>query len=226
MARLRTPKERQAAPLPGFKLAHPMISADGKRGGFSGVSLGRARVYGVVADAECAQGASHDSPSRWCDCGFYCLHSVDDALALTCDPDYRHAVLLEVFASGRFIRYERGLRYARQRVVKVRVGRCGCGHAATLFADTGGGSVGWRRLVPTCPGCAGGRPLLSFDTFARLLDGTPVVADHTGIVENPDLDDLDESTLVPLLTAEVTLLQARLDAVQRELARLTQPRQG
>jgi len=224
MARFRAPQERQAAPLPGYKLAHPMLSADGKRGGFSGVSLGRARVYGVVADAECAQGASHRSPARWCDCGFYSLHKLDDAQELTCDPDYRHAVLLEVLAAGRFFRYERGLRYARQRVTKVRVGRCGCGHAATLLADSGDGSIGWRRLMPVCAGCAGGRPLLSSETSARLLAGPPVVPDPTGIVESPDIDDLDEQTLVPLLTAEVTLLQARLDAVQRELARLTQPR--
>jgi len=117
----RTPKEQPTAPLRGFKLAHPMVSADGTRAGFGGVTLGRANVYEVVADAECAQGGRHQSPSRWCDCGFYCVHTLDDARALACDPDYRYAVLLEITASGRFMRYERGLRYAKQRVTLVRV---------------------------------------------------------------------------------------------------------
>lgn len=226
MPRFRAPKERSAEPLPGFKLAHPMISVDGTSGGFSGVSLGRTRAYRVIADAECAQGASHRSPARWCDCGFYCLHAIADARALTCDPDYRYAVLLEIVASGRYIRYERGLRYERQRVTKVRVGRCGCGQQAQLLADMGEGLVGWRRLLPVCTSCAGRRRIVSFEAFSRLLAGTPVVADEPGIVPDAELADTDEATVVPLLTAEVALLQARLDAVQRELARLTEPRKN
>jgi hypothetical protein len=234
----RTPKERATTPLCGYKLAHPMLSADGTRAGFSGVTLGRADVYGVVADAECAQGGRHRSPSRWCDCGFYCVHTLDDARALACDPDYRYAVLLEVAASGRFMRYERGLRYAKQRVTRVRVGRCGCGHTATMFVETGAGSVGWRRLVAVCAACAGPRPGLSLAGFARLLGGPPVAADDmvspfdparpfdvTGsAAPSPDApadNDDAQAALVPLLTAEVALLQARLDEVQRQLSRLT-----
>jgi hypothetical protein len=240
----RTPREHLSTPLRGYKLAHPMISADGSRAGFSGVTLGRASVYGVQADAECAQGGRHRSPSRWCDCGFYCVHTLDDARALACDPDYRYAVLLEVAVSGRFLRYERGLRYARQRVTRVRVGRCGCGHAATVFVETGAGSVGWRRLVAVCAACANPRPGLSLADFAKLLGGTPVAEDETSRPYDPvrpfDLggssptpeqrpepaaqvpDGADPEAMVPLLTAEVALLQARLDEVQRQLDRLTQ----
>jgi hypothetical protein len=278
---VRSRKERLTAPLPGFKLAHPMVSADGTRAGFGGVTLGRATIYGVVADAECAQGGRHKSPSRWCDCGFYCLHTLNDARALACDPDYRYAVLLDIAASGRFLRYERGLRYARQRVNRVRVGRCACGHPASVFVETGSGSLGWRRLVAVCPACAGPRPGVPLAGFSRLLGGVPVVRDETvrpydparpfdlaseprpgtasdvasdtdsagaevsveapgsapistGSVDpgraaaaggsgGPALDKVADHELVPVLAAEVALLQARLDEVQRQLDRLTKP---
>jgi hypothetical protein len=242
-ARLR--KERPAAPLRGYKLACPMLSADGTEGGFSGVTIGRATIYRAVGTAVCAQGAQHRSPSRWCDCGFYCVHSVAEARALACDPDYRHAVLLAVTASGRFLRYERGLRYARQRVTAVWAGRCGCGRPATQFTETGAGVSGWRRLAGSCTGCAAGRPGLSLAGFAGLLDGVPVHPDDAAQPAGPDLgepaaataaagaplsgpptgpalDSVDREALVPVLTAEVALLQARLDEVQRQLARLTQ----
>lgn len=239
------PKERPTAPLHGYKLAHPMVSADGARAGFAGVKLGRTKVYGVLADAECAQGGRHQCPSRWCDCGFYCLHTLDDARALACDPDYRDTVLLTIAASGRFRRYERGLRYTRQRVSRVQVGRCACGYPATVFVETGTGSIGWRRVVAVCPGCAGPRPRLPLAVFSRLLDGVPVVRDEltwpydpgspldlttapaTGTAggattgaqaADPAVPDQD---LVPMLTAEIALLQARLDEVQRQLDRLT-----
>jgi hypothetical protein len=35
------------------------------------------------------------------------------------------------------------------------------------------------------------------------------------------MDEVDREALVPLLSAEVVLLQARLDEVQKQLARLT-----
>ncbi|GAA5165530.1 hypothetical protein GCM10023321_55640 [Pseudonocardia eucalypti] len=239
----RTPKERLSTPLVGYKLAHPMVSADGTQGGFCGVTLGRASVYRVVADAECAQGGRHSSPSRWCDCGFYCVNTLDDARALACDPDYRYAVVLEVAVSGRFLRYEKGLRYARQRVGAVRVGRCGCGHAGTVFVEAGAGTVGWRRLVAVCTSCVGNRPSITMAEFSRLLDGTPVMQDDMARPYDPvrpydlsgasagedeapadtrDLDQVDNAALVPLLTAEVALLQARLDEIQRQLGRLTE----
>jgi hypothetical protein len=262
----RVTRERPNAPLRGHKLAHPMISADGTRAGFGGVTLGRASVYGVVADAECAQGGRHKCPSRWCDCGFYCVHTLDDARALASDPDYRYAVLLDIVASGRYVRYERGLRYARQRVTRVRVGRCACGHRARVLVETGIGTVGWRRLVAVCPDCAGTRPAVSFGAFSRLLAGLPVHADEPGGHDrdltdhgaghgtghddlaglpagapqprrpgdpdpgvqaqpagSPLMSEVPTEALVPLLTAEVALLQARLDEVQRQLARLTPP---
>jgi hypothetical protein len=233
----RTPKERPAAPLPGFKLAHPMMSADGTRGGFSGVTIGRSTIYGVTADAECAQGAQHQSPSRWCDCGFYCLHTLDDVRALTFDPHYRYTVVLEILASGRFIRHERGLRYARQRITAVRVGQCSCGRPAATFIKTELVPPGWHRLLGTCAACASHRPVIPFSEFARLLDGPPVTADDAAQPHGPGgasdtaassggpaaqpLDGVDREALVPLLTAEVALLQARLDELQRQLARLT-----
>jgi hypothetical protein len=242
LPRFRAPKERPAAPLPGFKLAHPMMSGDGLRGGFSGITLGRSSIYGVTADAECAQGCQHRSPSRWCDCGFYCLRTVDDARALGCDPHYRHAVMLEIVASGRFMRYERGLRYARQRITAVRVGRCGCGRPAAMFIRAELVLPGWHRLFGTCAACTGHRPVIPFSEFARLLDGPPVTSDDptrqpdstqpylplrpgdpaaSGAPAGPRLDQVDRAALVPVLCAEVALLQARLDEVQRQLARLT-----
>jgi hypothetical protein len=271
--RIRAPKERPTAPLRGYKLAHPMVSADGTRAGFSGVTLGRATVYGVVAEAECAQGGRHKSPSWRCDCGFYCVHALNDARALACDPDYRYAVLLDIAASGRFVRYERGLRYARQRINRVRVGRCGCGHPATVFVETGGESAGWRRLAAVCPHCASRRPELPLAAFSQLLGDVPVVRDETVRLYDPvrsfdlstespagdaakgteagvgaeatassssppdpadpgapavargphgrALEQIADQDLVPVLAAEVALLQARLDEVQRQLDRLT-----
>ena len=233
-------KEQPATPLPGFKLAHPVLSADGQRVGFTGVTLGRGSVYGVTAEADCAQGGRHASPSRWCDCGFYCLHDADAARALSLDPDYRHTVLLEVLASGRFLRFERGLRYARQRVTAVRIGRCGCGRPATAFVRDSFVRPGWHRLRGACPGCAGQRPVIGFSEFALLLGGPPVTPDHDSLPRAPAgtawtagtpapagpaagsaFDRADREALVPLLSAEVALLQARLDELQRQLARLT-----
>jgi hypothetical protein len=171
----RLRKERPEAPLQGFKLACPMVSADRGRGGFGGVTIGRATVYGVVASAECAQGAQHRSPARWCDCGFYCVYGSGEALDLTCDPDYRGTVLLEVAVSGRFVRYERGLRYERQRVNEVWAGRCLCGQPGTAFAETGAGRPGWRQLRPVCSArCAAGQGTITLSGFAGLLGGPPV----------------------------------------------------
>jgi hypothetical protein len=116
-----------------------------------------------------------------------------------------------------------------------------------VFVETGAGSVGWRRLVAVCAACANSRPGMSLAEFARLLGGTPVAEDETsrpydpvrpfdlgggGSSPTPDRqpepaasapEDADQEAMVPLLTAEVALLQARLDEVQRQLDRLTQP---
>jgi len=193
-----------------------MLSADGTRIGFSGVTVGRGHVYRVVDDAVCVQGGRHNCPSRWCDCGFYCFHDVEAARDLACDPEHRDAVLLQVAASGRYRRYERGVRYARQRVRSVQIGRCGCGRAATGFADSGSGSVGWRRLVQSCAACVGTRPRLDLATFAQLAGSGVTVS---GIA--PPGEPEDSAGLVAVLSAEMSLLQARLDDLQARLESIT-----
>ncbi len=205
--------ERSDQPLGGFKLAHAMLSADGTRVGFSGVTVGRGHVYQPVDDAICVQGGRHTCPSRWCDCGFYCFHDIGSARDLACEPDHRDAVLLHVAASGRYRRYERGVRYARQRIRSVRLGRCGCGRPATAFTDSGAGSIGWRRLLPTCPSCGGTRPRIETAKFARLA-GVPVACDA------PDVDPGPAADNVAVLSAEMALLQARLDDMQERLESL------
>ncbi|MCW0214214.1 MAG: hypothetical protein OJJ54_12710 [Pseudonocardia sp.] len=233
----RTPHEHSEEPLPGFKLAYPMLSADGSVAGYSGVTLGRAHVYRTVDDAVCAHGSRHACPSRWCDCGFYCFHEMASARDLACEPDHRGAVLLEVAVSGRYRRYERGFRYARQRVRTVRIGRCECGRPAELLADSGVGSVGWRRLVPVCPGCAALRPVIAPEEFSRLaggidvrLDGAapgvPISAPAAPLRAPAALSADDGPGTVALLAAEVALLQARLDEVQSRLDQLTRGGEG
>jgi hypothetical protein len=211
--------ERPDRPLTGYKLAHPMVSADGARAGFAGVTLGRVHVYEVVAEAVCAHGGRHKSPSSWCDCGFHCVSSVEAARALACDPEYANTVLLEVSVSGRFVRYEQGMRYQRQRVRSVQVGRCGCTRQAEVLVESGTGVVGWRRLLPVCRMCAGSRPALALGGFSRLLGGLPVSVDTGVATLAPPAGN--DSELMPVLAAEVALLQARLDEVQLQLDLLT-----
>ena len=207
--------EHSDRPLGGFKLAHPMLSADGTVAGFSGVTVGRGHVYRAVDDAICVQGGNHACPSRWCDCGFYCFHEIAAARDLACEPEHQEAVLLSVAASGRYRRYERGVRYARQRVRTVALGRCGCGRPATAFADTGSGTVGWRRLVPSCAACVDTRPRVDTDTFARLAGaGVAVTCDA------PPAAGADPTAQIAILAAELALLQARLDDMQSRLHNL------
>ena len=75
--RLRLPEERPTEPPTGYKIAHPVLSQDGTRAGFTGVSLGGALPYGVLADASCVYGLRHRAPNRRCDCGFHCVHDRD-----------------------------------------------------------------------------------------------------------------------------------------------------
>jgi len=193
-----------------------MLSADGQRAGFSGVTVGRGHVYLAVDDAICVQGGRHACPSRWCDCGFYCFHEIGAARDLACEPDHRQAVLLEIAASGRYRRYELGLRYARQRVRSVHLSRCDCGLPASGFADTGSGSTGWRQLLPTCAACVGARPRLDTAAFARLAGhGVTVTADA------PPAPALSADGQVAVLGAEMALLQARLDDLQARLEAFT-----
>ncbi|MCH0562652.1 MULTISPECIES: hypothetical protein [unclassified Streptomyces] len=223
--RLRLPEEHPTEPPTGYKIAHPVLSQDGNRAAFTGVSLGGALPYGVVADASCAYGLRHRPPHRRCDCGFHCVHERTDAEALLCTAEHRAAVLLQVTVLGAYIRFERGFRYARQRVRAVTVGTCACGRTAVALADAGWGLPGWRALGPCCAGCVRARPSVSPAAFGRLAgDGLRVVAAGVpgadGMVRAPGAGGADEELGVPELVAEAALLQARLDWFQTQLARL------
>ncbi|MER6420178.1 hypothetical protein [Streptomyces sp. NPDC001137] len=219
--RLRLPEERPTEPPTGYKIAHPVLSQDGTRAGFTGVSLGGALPYGVLADASCVYGLRHRAPHRRCDCGFHCVHDRTAAEALLCTAEHRAAVLLEVLVLGRYLRFERGFRYARQRVRTATVGPCVCGAVATALADAGWGRPGWRALAPSCAGCVRGRASVSLASFARLAgEGLRVVAGSGAAL--PAAADLavPEGLGVPELVAEAALLQARLDWFQTQLGRL------
>ncbi|MGI5374506.1 hypothetical protein ACQEV2_09725 [Streptomyces sp. CA-251387] len=224
--RLRLPEERPTEPPTGYKIAHPMLSQDGTRAAFTGVSLGGALPYGVLADASCVYGLRHRAPSRRCDCGFHCVHDRTAAEALLCTAEHRAAVLLDVTVLGRYIRFERGFRYARQRVRTATVGPCACGTVAAALADAGWGRPGWRALAPSCAGCLRGRTSVSLAGFARLAgEGLRVVAGKAASGAVAGLGDTDELG-VPELAAEAALLQARLDWFQAQLARLGEGKSG
>ncbi len=168
--------ERPDRPFTGYKLAHAVLSADGAQAGFAGLTLGAHNVYGATADAMCVWNRRHMPPRRWCGCGFYCLHALADARSLACATENRSALLLEVAASGSYIRYERGLRYSRQRVRAVLDAQCSCGRPGTSLADAGSGLIGWRHLAPVCARCTAGRPVLSLREFTSRLDSPVRVA--------------------------------------------------
>ncbi|MEU5593473.1 hypothetical protein [Streptomyces sp. NPDC020298] len=218
--RLRLPTERPTEPPTGYKIAHPMLSQDGTRAGFTGVSLGGALPYAVLDDAACVYGRRHRPPARLCDCGFHCVHDRTAAEALLATTEHRAAVLLEVSVLGAFIRFERGFRYARQRVRTATVGPCACGASPAALADAGWGRPGWRALTASCPLCLRGRTSVSLASFARLAgDGLRVVAG--GPAPAPGGGPAGPEGLgVPELVAEAALLQARLDWFQTQLARL------
>ncbi|MGW3291661.1 hypothetical protein ACWDR3_44260 [Streptomyces sp. NPDC001002] len=218
--RLRLPAERPTEPPTGYKIAHPVLSQDGTRAGFTGVSLGGALPYGVLADASCVYGLRHRAPHRRCDCGFHCVHDRTVAEGLLCTAEHRSAVLLDVTVLGAYIRFERGFRYARQRVRTATVGPCSCGTVAAALADAGRGRPGWLALAPSCAGCVRGRTSVSLAAFARLAgEGLRVVAGSANVRQVAELSGA-EGLGVPELTAEAALLQARLDWFQTQLARL------
>jgi hypothetical protein len=222
--------ERPERPFTGYKLAHAVLSADGQRAAFAGLTLGAARVYGAVDDAACVWNTRHAPPRRWCGCGFYCLHDLADARSLGCATENRSAVLLEVAASGRYIRYERGLRYSRQRVRALLDARCGCGRPGTALVEAGSGLIGWRHLAPSCAACAAGRPAVALRAFTARL-GAPVklaeplsAAEPAGnATQQPGGPDAPPATAgespLAVLTAEIALLHARLDDLQSRLDR-------
>jgi hypothetical protein len=222
--------ERPDRPFTGYKLARAVVSADGRRTAFAGLTLGAARVYGVVGDADCVWSHRHVPPRRWCGCGFYCLHALADARSLACATENRSALLLKVAASGRYIRYERGLRYSRQRVRAVLDAQCGCGRPGATLTDTGSGLIGWRYLAPACVACAGDRPALTLSEFTVRLDGPVRVAPllsaaslDLGAAPRPGAPDVPPGSAgespIAVLTAEIALLHARLDDLQSRLDR-------
>ncbi|WP_428955445.1 hypothetical protein [Streptomyces sp. cg35] len=212
--RPRLPEERPAEPPTGYKIAHPVLDADGERAGFVGVSLGAAAPYRVLDEARCVYGRRHRAPHRRCDCGFHCVHERRVAEGLLLQAEHRKAVLLKVSVLGAYIRFERGFRYERQRVRTATVGPCPCGAAASVLADAGWGRDGRRALEAACGGCVGGRARWTLATFARLAgDGLQVPA-------LPGALTAGETPGVPELVAEAALLQARLDWFQGQLGRL------
>jgi hypothetical protein len=206
--------ERPDRPFTGYKLAHAVVSADGARTGFAGLTLGATRVYGVTGDAGCVWNRRHAPPRRWCGCGFYCLHALADARSLACATENRSALLIEVAASGRYIRYERGLRYSRQRVRAILDAQCACGRPGTALADAGSGLIGWRHLAPVCDTCTRGRPALALKDFAARLDGTVRVGT---LPSGAPLGTPGGESPIAVLAAEIALLHARLDDLQARL---------
>ncbi len=216
--------ERPDRPFTGYKLAHAVVSADGGRTGFAGLTLGASRVYGVIGDACCVWNHRHAPPRRWCGCGFYCLHALADARSLACATENRSALLLEVAASGRYIRYEHGLRYSRQRVRAILEVQCACGRAGTALADAGSGLIGWRHLAPVCHTCLSGRPALTLGDFTSRLDGqVRVPASLSAASLTSDISAASSTSEhsaespIAILTAEIALLHARLDDLQSRL---------
>jgi len=219
--------ERPDRPFTGYKLAHAVLSADGATAGFAGLTLGAASVYGAVGDASCVWNRRHAPPRRWCGCGFYCLHDLADARSLACATENRSALILEVTASGQYIRYERGLRYSRQRVRAVLDAQCLCGRPGAALADAGSGLIGWRHLAPVCDACTAGRPALTLREFTARLDGTVRVG--TLLSSTPlalsasrqrvprELPDGAGEPPIAVLAAEIALLHARLDDLQSRL---------
>jgi hypothetical protein len=211
--------ERPDRPFTGYKLAHAVVSADGSRTGFAGLTLGASRVYGVSGDACCVWNHRHAPPRRWCGCGFYCLHALADARSLACATENRSALLLEVAASGRYIRYEHGLRYSRQRVRAILEVQCACGRPGTALADAGSGLIGWRHLAPVCRTCLSGRPALTLSDFTSRLDGQiripPSLTSDVSAASSASADSAESP--IAILTAEIALLHARLDDLQSRL---------
>lgn len=226
--RLRLPEERPTEPPTGYKIAHPVLSQDGTRAGFTGVSIGGALPYGVLDEARCVYGRRHRAPHRRCDCGFHCVHESAVAEAMLCTAEHRAAVLLEVSVLGAYIRFERGFRYARQRVRSATVGPCECGGVAVALADAGWGRPGRRALKAACAGCVRGRTSLSLASFARLAGeglrvraAVPPVAGIGGAEGATTGGGGATAALgVSELVAEAALLQARLDWFQSQLGRL------
>ncbi|MFJ9852074.1 hypothetical protein [Streptomyces sp. NPDC101150] len=218
--RLRLPRERPAEPPWGYKLANPVLSEDCGRIGFAGVAIGGAQPYGVVDEARCMYGRRHRCPALRCDCGFYCLHTLAAAQGLARVGAHRRAAILEVTVLGAYIRFERGMRYARQRVRVARIGPCGCGLLPEVFVDAGWGRTGWRALAGACKGCAAGRDEVSFEDFVRIGGGRLRVVPGRREARADAAADTVPARRAPEPAAEATAMQARLDRLHGQLGRL------
>jgi hypothetical protein len=128
-----------------------------------------------------------------------------------------------VAASGRYIRYERGLRYSRQRIRAIKQAWCACGRPGVALADAGSGLVGWRHLAPACDQCVAGRPTLTLREFVARLDGRVRIDEgpdgmaHLPGMAAPTEVTADAEQPFAVLTAEIALLHARLDNLQARL---------
>ncbi|ODU06868.1 MAG: hypothetical protein ABS81_03470 [Pseudonocardia sp. SCN 72-86] len=221
-------REFSGTPLTGYKIAFPMISADGARTAFSGLAVGRKHVYLAVDKAVCLNNSRHPVPYRMCKCGFYSFHTLEAARDLTCTPENRDTVVLEVAASGRYRRHELGLRYEAQHVRHVWTGRCRCGRAADVFVDSGHGRNGWRQLTPCCTHCSDRRPVLTLEKFAALTGegGIDVRVDHAPLSNflTPDRPPVDygqqHRVSTPVVDAELAVINARIDELQSHIDRL------
>lgn len=226
------PVERPGGPLHGYKLAYPMLSADGQAAGFGGIWSSGQAVYRLQDSAVCFWNHRHAPPKRRCSCGFYCLHAFEAARSMACEDEYRGTVILDVEVAGRFVRYEQGFRYSSQRVLAVRTTRCSCGRPASELVDSGTGTRGWIRLRPSCPLCRGPKEPITLARFGSLLGDPGLVAEpawprggasSTDRAAHAPLAEGDEDrSALSLLTAEVALLQARVDSLQAQLARLSE----
>lgn len=228
--RRQLPVERPPGPLRGHKLAYPMLSGDGRAAGFRGVWSSAQPVYGVRDTAVCFWNHRHSPPERRCGCGFYCFHSSDAARAMACEGQYRSTVILDVDLFGRFIRYEEGFRYSDQRILAVHLNRCPCGRPATVLVDSGAGITGWLQLQPCCRRCSGSKQTITPARFGGLLgDRALIKADATPSDPEPEAWVRDAPVAAPeedvsslsVLTAEIALLQARVDSLQAQLSRLS-----
>lgn len=222
-------REFSSSPLTGYKIAYPLMSADGSRTAFCGTGTGHRHVYLAVDNAICLNNSRHHVPNWMCTCGFYCLHTLDAARDLTCAPENRNTVVLEVAASGRYRCHDLGLRYETQRVRRVWTGRCRCGRPTEVFIDAGTGRTAWRNLTPSCVHCSDGRPVLPLDKFAALTGtaGLEVRVDRAPLRNFivPDRPLTGDGVgapgdATPVVDAELAVINARVDELQSHVDRL------
>ena len=110
----------------------------------------------------------------------------------------------------------------------VRVGPCRCGRPAIGLIDALAGFVGWRCLAAACAACAADRPCRTFAEFAACL------SEPVGVDTNTEPGAYGGGLMMPsavsagappgpssvvVLTAEIALVQARLDDLQARVAR-------